>query len=194
MAKSDKKSSEIVDIEGLRQSEKNPRKHNPRNIAMIEKSLSEIGAARSIVIDEHGLILAGNGTIDAAALAGISRVQVVDADGKTIIAVRRSGLSQKQKNRLAVLDKRASELSEGDIYMFNDDIGADDLSDIFSQDEQEKIGIYKLPEKSAEKEDLKSFKMVHILFSFPPEKMIDIQAALENIRKVEGVEIVQSAN
>ncbi len=79
---------------------------------MIRQSLGEIGAARSIVIDENGVILAGNGVIEVAADAGIEHVQIVDADGETIIAVRRSGSTPEQKTRLALSANRASELSD----------------------------------------------------------------------------------
>ena len=93
----------------------NRRQHNPRNIGMIAASLNEIGAARSIVIDEHDNILAGNGTIEAAAQAGIERLRVIDADGEEIIAVRRSNLTDAQKRRLALFDNRTAELAEWDV-------------------------------------------------------------------------------
>jgi len=93
---------------------RNARQHSPRNVALIANSLHEVGAARSIVIDEDGLILAGNATVEAAAEAGIERVQVVDADGETIVAVRRRGLTAEQKARLALLDNRTAELAGWD--------------------------------------------------------------------------------
>jgi ParB-like chromosome segregation protein Spo0J len=107
-----KKSSTIAD---LKPDKRNARKHNPRNIDMIEKSLQEVGAARSIVIDEDNNILAGNGTVEAAAQAGITKLQVVDADGETIVAVRRTGLTKKQKARLALYDNKTAELAEWDM-------------------------------------------------------------------------------
>ena len=81
-----------IRIADLKPDKANRRKHGERNVDMIAQSLREIGAARSIVVDEDGNILAGNATVEAAAKAGIERVQVVDADGQTIIAVRRSNL------------------------------------------------------------------------------------------------------
>lgn len=93
---------------------KNARAHNPRNVGLIEDALREVGFARSIVIDENGVILAGNATVEAAAAAGIERVKVVEADGETVIAVRRTGLSAEQKTRLALYDNRAAELAEWD--------------------------------------------------------------------------------
>lgn len=92
----------------------NARKHGQRNLDVIADTLQQVGAARSIVIDEDGVILAGNGVVEAAAQVGIDRVQVVDADGETIIAVRRTGLTDEQKRRLALADNRAGELAEWD--------------------------------------------------------------------------------
>jgi ParB family chromosome partitioning protein len=106
--------SDITHIGDLTPDPQNARKHNPRNVGMLERSLNEVGAARSIVIDENGVILAGNATIEAAAQAGIERVQVVDVDGETIVAVRRSNLTDAQKTALALFDNRSAELAEWD--------------------------------------------------------------------------------
>jgi hypothetical protein len=104
----------IEHIGDLKPDRRNARKHNPRNIGMIASALQEVGAARSIVIDEDGNILAGNGTIEAAAQVGITRLQVVEADGETIVAVRRSGLTTEAKQRLALYDNRTAELADWD--------------------------------------------------------------------------------
>jgi hypothetical protein len=102
----------ITQLGDLTPDPRNARRHTPRNVGAIEQALREVGAARSIVIDEAGTVLAGNATIEAAAQAGIERVQVVDADGETLIAVRRTGLTPEQKTRLALFDNRAAELAE----------------------------------------------------------------------------------
>jgi len=101
---------------------------------MIERSLQEVGAARSIVIDEEGRILAGNATVEAAALAGIENVQVVEADGETIIAVRRSGLTEEQKRRLALYDNRTAELAEWDVDVLAE-LDEEALEGLFDGDE-----------------------------------------------------------
>lgn len=92
----------------------NARKHNPRNVAMIEDALREVGAARSIVIDEDNIVLAGNGVVDAAAAAGITNVRIIKASGNEIIAVQREGLTEEQKQRLALFDNRTGDLSTWD--------------------------------------------------------------------------------
>lgn len=102
-------------IKDLKPDPVNSRKHGPRNIGMIADAMQEIGAARSIVIDEDGVVLAGNGALEAAAQVGITKLHVVDADGETLIAVRRRGLTPAQKVRLALKDNRSSELAEWEI-------------------------------------------------------------------------------
>ena len=106
--------SDPTHIKDLRPDPENRRKHNPRNIGMVVDALQAVGAARSIVIDEDGTVLAGNGVIEGAAEAGITRLRVVDADGSEVIAVRRRGLSVEQKRALAIFDNRTAELAEWD--------------------------------------------------------------------------------
>jgi hypothetical protein len=96
----------------LKQDTRNARRHNARNLGMIEQSIRQVGAARSGVIDENGVILAGNGTYEALAAAGIERIKVVQADGNEWVVVQRAGLTEEQKRLLALADNRAAELAE----------------------------------------------------------------------------------
>jgi hypothetical protein len=123
----------------LSQDTNNARKHNSRNIGMIESSLREIGAARSGVIDENGVILAGNGTFDALTAAGINKVKIVEADGQEWVVVRRKGLTAEQKRALAIADNRAAELAEWDGPMLA--AQGIDLAPWFTSEELEKIGV-----------------------------------------------------
>jgi len=133
--------AEITHIKQLIPDDNNSRQHTPRNIGMIVDSLHEVGAARSIVIDENNKILAGNGTIEAAAEAGIEKLKVVEADGNEIIAVRRTGLSERQKQRLSLLDNRTAELADWDSVVLRDMAAKDStvLSGLFSEQETENL-------------------------------------------------------
>lgn len=108
------KARAVESLSDLTPDPRNARKHTDRNVGMIRDALTEVGAARSIVIDERGVILAGNATAKAATEAGL-KLQVVDADGESIVAVRRSNLTAKQKTRLALFDNRAAEEAEWDV-------------------------------------------------------------------------------
>lgn len=100
---------------------RNRRTHTPRNVSMIVDSLQKVGASRSIVIDEHNEILAGNGVVEAAAQAGLTKLHVIDVDGDTIVAVRRHGLTDDQKRDLAIYDNRTAELAEWNLDQLRDD-------------------------------------------------------------------------
>lgn len=103
-----------IDLADLIPDPKNARKHSPKNINMIADSLAEVGVARSGVIDEDGVILAGNGTAEALAERGIRKVLVVDTDGEEWVVVRRSGLSETQKRKLSIADNVSSDLASWD--------------------------------------------------------------------------------
>jgi hypothetical protein len=126
-----------IHIKDLVPDRKNRRRHNPRNLGMVVDALHQVGAARSIVIDEDNVVLAGNGVSEAAAEAGITRVQVVDVDGSTLVAVRRRGLSAEQKRALAIYDNRAGELAEWNGEQFQADVEAGlSLQPWFTEKEQ----------------------------------------------------------
>lgn len=128
--------ADISHIGQLKPDSHNARQHNPRNVGMIADALQQVGAARSIVVDENLVVLAGNGVLEAAAQAGIEKVQVIDADGETIIAVRRSGLTDEQKKKLALFDNRTAELATWDPSQIAADLEAGlDLSGMFYPEE-----------------------------------------------------------
>ena len=123
-------------LEDLKQDSVNARKHNPRNVNMIVDSIQELGCGRSILIDEDGMIIAGNATYEALVEAGITKVRVVDGRGDEIVAVRRIDLTKLEKARLALFDNRASELASWDTEVLATLTGIDNLFDnIFSDRE-----------------------------------------------------------
>lgn len=138
MSKSSTKSTreKVRTIAELRPDQHNLRKHNPRNIGMLVDSLQSVGAARSIVIDEDNTVLAGNGVLEAAGEAGITKLQVVEADGETVIAVRRRGLTAEQKQKLAIYDNRVAELATWDAEALQAlQQSGQDLSEYFQENE-----------------------------------------------------------
>lgn len=132
-------SASIRHIKQLTPDARNYRRHNSKNIGLIADSLHAVGAARSIVIDETGRILAGNATIEAAAQAGITAVRVIDTNGAEIVAVRRTGLSEKQKRTLAVADNKTAEEADGWMSeLLAEDFTSLELSDLgFTADDLE---------------------------------------------------------
>lgn len=127
--------SDIQDLADLTPDPRNARSHSERNLELIAQSLQEVGAARSIVVDEDGVILAGNATVTAAQQAGFDRVRIVEVDGRELVAVRRTGLSPAQKRRLALLDNRTAELADWDTDVLASLAEDTDLSNLWEPDE-----------------------------------------------------------
>ena len=106
----------------------NYRTHDEKNLKLIKKSLKELGAGRSIVIDAEGEIIAGNATYKQARELGLP-VQVIETDGKRLIVVKRTDLKtqDKKRKRLALMDNSTSDKVQWDF----DHIAADfDLSEL----------------------------------------------------------------
>lgn len=130
----------LTHIRDLLEDPTNRRKHSPRNLGMVADSLQHVGAARSIVIDERNEILAGNGVVEAAGQVGITNLKVVDADGQTIVAVRRRGLTDEQKRQLAMYDNRSAELAEWDVDQLRLDVEAGlDMTPFFTTAELDAV-------------------------------------------------------
>lgn len=86
--------------------DKNFNKHTEFGMALIEKSLRNNGAGRSILIDKNNRIIGGNGVVEAAGQIGLEDVQIVETDGTKIIAVKRTDidLDSKQGREMAIAD------------------------------------------------------------------------------------------
>lgn len=128
---------DISHIRDLKSDPKNARKHSARGVGMIVNALHEVGAARSGVIDEDGRVLAGNATLEALGQAGIEKVKVVDAGGDEWVVVRRKGLTEQQKEALALYDNRTAELSGWDLPVLQN--VEMDLTKLFYNEEIDKL-------------------------------------------------------
>jgi ParB-like chromosome segregation protein Spo0J len=85
---------------------KNARRHDARSIEAIAHSLSSFGQQKPIVVTDKGVVVAGNGTLEAAKQLGWSEISVVRLP-KT--------WTKKQVEAFAIADNRTADLSEWDI-------------------------------------------------------------------------------
>jgi hypothetical protein len=91
----------------------NANRGTERGTAMLKESLSRYGAGRSILLDKHGTIIAGNKTIAMAKQLGMSDVVIVETDGTQIVAVKRTDLDFTDGTKaraLAYADNRVGEV------------------------------------------------------------------------------------
>jgi len=67
-------------ISELKNDPANARKHSPRNLKAIRDSLDVFGQQKPIVVDARGVVIAGNGTLEAARDLGWDEIDVAVTD------------------------------------------------------------------------------------------------------------------
>ena len=103
----------IIDIEDLTPDAHNFNQGTDEGRQLMQRSLSELGAGRSILVDRNGNVIAGNKTQEAAIKAGIRRVRVIETDGTELVAVKRTDIDiDSAKGReLALVDNLATQVN-----------------------------------------------------------------------------------
>lgn len=138
----------MSNISELKFDNKNFNKHTAKGMGLLEKSLQQFGAGRSILIDKNNRIIGGNGVVEAAGNIGLEDVQIVESDGKKIIAVKRTDidLDSAEGRELAMADNAVAseDLSwdKGNIDEVSEQFGIDPgdwISDWDSQAEEEVV-------------------------------------------------------
>ena len=110
--------------------ERNYRKHSKKNKALIKKSLEELGAGRSVVIDADDTLVAGNGVYEQAQALQMP-VRVIETDGSELVVVKRTDIhtQDEKRKKLALADNAASDLSEWDVPLIETDWAKEMLVD-----------------------------------------------------------------
>ena len=100
----------MSNISELRFDDKNMNDHTEYGMSLLEKSLRDFGAGRSILIDKNNNIIAGNGVIEAAGNIGLEDMKIVETTGDKIVAVKRTDieLDSREGRGLAMADNATS--------------------------------------------------------------------------------------
>lgn len=116
----------------------NARKHSQKNLDAIKASLTKFGQRKPIVINHKGVILAGNGTVEAAKDLGWEHIDV---------AVVPADWDEATARAYALADNRTAELAEWD-----ENVLAKQLLELMDEDfDIEAIG-FEMPEPEIEPE------------------------------------------
>lgn len=93
-------------LKDLIQDDRNLNKGTERGQELIEKSLREFGAGRSLLLDKNNRIIAGNKTHKNAEALGMDDVIIVETDGTKLVAVKRTDvdLDTKKGREMALAD------------------------------------------------------------------------------------------
>lgn len=132
----------IAKIEDLTPDPSNVNKGSERGHQVIDWSLTELGAGRSILADADGVVLAGNKTLEVAADHGLP-VRVVETDGRELVVVQRTDLrlqgdgdERTKARQIAIADNRSSEVGYvADMEILLEHARSVDVSPMYSEGE-----------------------------------------------------------
>lgn len=133
----------IESINDLTPDKNNANKGTLRGLAMLDDSIEQYGAGRSVLTDADGNIIAGNKTVQAAIERGLDIV-VVPTDGNTLVVVQRTDLDlykDKRARELAYADNRVAQVDlEWDSAALLADLESGvALDKFFDEDELDKL-------------------------------------------------------
>lgn len=95
------------------QDKRNANKGTDRGREALKQSLARLGAGRSVLVDKHGVTIAGNKTLEAATELGLTKTVEVETDGSTLVVVKRIDMDLNtdiKARELAFADNRVGEL------------------------------------------------------------------------------------
>ena len=165
---------------------KNYRIHSDKNKRIIKKSVDELGAGRSILLDSENVIIAGNGVKEQW---GDRPIRIVETDGSELIAVKRKDLKpgDKKRQELALIDNFASDTSEFDFSLIEDDFNRLELDDweIDVPDFEEEQSI--INENSDAVNQLNSIKWDNKTVFLSEQELIELNKKFDNYVEVNGV-------
>jgi site-specific DNA-methyltransferase (adenine-specific) len=101
---------ETLQIKDLTPDPQNARLHDDKNLKAIQGSLKEFGQRKPIVITEAGVIVAGNGTVEAAKRLGWLEIDAVRVPGDW---------TPEQIKAFALADNKTAELAKWDVQVLN---------------------------------------------------------------------------
>lgn len=176
----------MAKLSDLRPDAGNANKGTERGRYALETSLRKFGAGRSILLDKHGHIVAGNKTAEVAGEIGIDDVIIVQTDGTKLVAVQRTDLDidSPEGRGLAYADNRVGELSlEWDAEQILADVTAGvDLSALWFPQELDELlhaitaplTLDELEEKYGNGEDSDFWPVIKVQVSPETKELFDL--------------------
>lgn len=103
-------SKKIRGLKDLSFDNKNINQGSEFGSALLTKSLTEVGAGRSVLADKNGVLIAGNKTVEAFGAVGNTKIRVVETTGDELVVVQRTDLdiNSVEGAKMKVLDNTVS--------------------------------------------------------------------------------------
>ena len=177
----------MIKISDIKLNPNNPRLIKDDKFRKLVKSIEEFPkmmALRPIVINADSVVLGGNMRLKA--LQQLKYKEIPDEWVK-----RAEDLTEDEARRFIIADNVG--FGEHDWDMLANEWDEQELTDWGLDFDFEPFQLEK-PKKVKEVHELKNYEKTHVLISFSPEKLMEIQALLEKLKSFEFIEYEQSSN
>ena len=137
--------TENVPIESISPDPANARSHGRRNLEAILNSLRAFGQQKPIVVDARGIVIAGNGTLEAAKRLGWTEIAIV-----------RTELDPGQATAFGIADNRTGELAEWNDEVLRSllDTMDDEMLEVLAFDQKEIDAMVPAPTIDLEQDEI----------------------------------------
>lgn len=137
--------TETVPIESISPDPANARSHGERNLEAIRDSLRAFGQQKPIVVDARGIVIAGNGTLEAAKRLGWTEIAIV-----------RTELDPGQATAFGIADNRTGELAEWNDEVLRSllDTMDDEMLEVLAFDQKEIDAMVPAPAIDLEQDEI----------------------------------------
>ncbi|MBT9168617.1 MAG: putative chromosome-partitioning protein ParB [Syntrophomonadaceae bacterium] len=170
-----------VPIDSIKPNEYNPKQLTRKEAQDLGKSIREFGMVDPLIVNSasnrKNILIGGHQRLHVLKKLGWKEVPVVYVNIADI---------QKEKELCLRLSKNVGSWDMDLLSNMDEEILKDvgfDLDFLYGKERLE-----------VKEEELKAFRLTHILLSFPPEKFGEVKCHLEKILKIPGVEYEQSSN
>ncbi|MAF43021.1 MAG: hypothetical protein CMI54_02455 [Parcubacteria group bacterium] len=187
---------ETINLSEIKPADYNPRSITPKSFEGLQKSIEKFGLIDLPVINIHSKKQDGKYTI----ISGHQRIAALKKMSQAVaqcVIVDFDEVKERAAN-IAMNNRHI----QGD---FERDLLGDALSSIEGQFDFEELNFDDLMDEmnlnydvnnshSIEEKEISYFTKTHILLSFPPDKLFEIQDHLDKILQIDGIEYEQSSN
>jgi DNA modification methylase len=97
-------------LSDLRPNPNNPRTHSLKQIGQIANSIRRFGWTNSPLVDRTGMVVAGNGRLEAAKLLGLDEIPTISCDGWSMAEIRAYAIADNKIAENAGWDHRMLEI------------------------------------------------------------------------------------
>ncbi len=161
---------------------RNTNMHTDAGLQLLDNSIDKVGIIESYTISNDGVVISGNARHEKISAKITKEPIVIETDGTEAIIIKRTDIESNTKKF-----HEASILANTTAHK-NYNLDTERIEEIAVEYDIDvvEVGVelnenQELQKGNIIKENIKPFVQTHILLSFPPEKMIDIQDYIQKI-------------